>query len=105
MKRIFVAVMFLCLVVFGIRQVEAQPYDPSYYDPYWNGSQYQFYAQQSDPYYELHALHYQLYLPEYQAYPGYPYCCVAGGFVVVPQPITPPPPVIVKPHRPHVRRK
>ena len=46
---------------------------------YWNGAQYQGEPQEYDPYYELHAMHYQLYLPQYPAYTS---CCFQGGIVV-----------------------
>ena len=66
MKKIFLIAMFLCLVVLGARVVHAQPYDPNYdYNPYWNGAQYQGEPREYDPYYELRAMHYQLYLPQY----------------------------------------
>jgi hypothetical protein len=35
--------------------------------------------QEYDPYYELHAMHYQLYLPQYPAYTS---CCFQGGIMV-----------------------
>jgi len=104
MKRLFFALTFLCLFVLGTHDVQAQEYVPGYYDQYGDGTEYQSYPQQSDPYYELHALHYQLYLPQYQLYKPYPYCCVAGG-IVVPGPIAPLPPVVVRPHRPTIRRR
>jgi len=104
MKKIFLRAMFVCLVVLGSRNVQAQVYDSYYYGPYWDGAQYQPYPQEYDPYYELHSLHYQLYLPPYQAYPGYQFCCGAGGFVV-PGPVAPLPPIIVNPHPRGVRRR
>ena len=62
------------------RDVRAQAYDLPYY---WDGAQYQQYSpqqyygntspnQQYDPYYDLHVMHYQLYLPQYPAYQVYP---------------------------------
>ena len=98
MKRLFFALTFLCLFIVNTHDVPAQEYDSYYYSPYWDGAQYQQNAQGYDPYYELHVMHYQLYLPQYQLYQPYPYCCVAGGFVV-PGPIAPLPPVVVKPRR------
>ena len=59
MKTAFLAVMFIGLIVLATHDVQAQAYGPYYYPPSWNGAQYQGY----DPYYELHVLHYQLYLP------------------------------------------
>jgi hypothetical protein len=104
MKKIFLTAMFVCLVLLGVRDVQAQVYDSYYYDPYWDGAQYQQYPQEYDPYYELHALHYQLYLPQYQAYPGYRFCCGVGGFVV-PGPVVPLPPIIVNPRSRTIRQK
>ena len=96
-KKIFLIVMFLCLVVLSARGVQAQAYDPYfYYNPYWSGAQYQGEPQEYDPYYQLHAMHYQLYLPQYQPYAS---CCFQGG-VVVPGwygPPAPLPPIIVNP--------
>ena len=37
---------------------EAQEYKPGYFDQYWDGTQ--LYAQQYDPYYELHEMHYKI---------------------------------------------
>ena len=78
MKKIFLAVMFLCLVTLSARDVQAQVYD-SYYGSYWGGYQYQGDPQQYDPYYELHVMHYQLYLPQNELYYS---CCFQTGIVV-----------------------
>ena len=79
MKKIFL-VMFLCLVTLSARDVQAQVND-SYYGSYWGGYQYQGDPQQYDPYYELHVMHYQLYLPQSEFYYS---CCFQTGIVVVP---------------------
>ena len=94
MKRAFLTTMLLCLFVLGIHDAQAQEYVPGYYDQYWDGTQ--LYAQQYDPYYELHEMHYKLYLPQFNPYLLYPYapyqpypyppyqiyppCCVPGGY-------------------------
>lgn len=94
-KKIFLIGMFLCLLVLSGRGVQAQVYDPYFYynyNPYWSGAQYQAEPQQYDPYYELHAMHYQLYLPQYQPYA---LCCFQRG-IVVPGwhgSVAPPPPI------------
>ena len=68
--------------------------DPYYYWDgtqyyYWNGVQYQpYWPQAYDPYYELHVMHYQLYLPQYQyqSFPIFPPvfqpCCFVTGNVI-----------------------
>jgi hypothetical protein len=97
------------------RDVQAQAYDLSYY---WDGAQYQQYSpqqyygdtspnQQYDPYYDLHVMHYQLYLPQYPAYQIYPSCCVLGGIVIPgwPGPIAPQPPVVINPGPRPIRRR
>lgn len=102
MQRIFVTIILTGLVLLPADRVEAQPYVPGYYAPYWNAPEYQFYGQQYDPYYDLHVLHYQLYLPQYQLYPNYSYCCFGG--VLAPAPIAPRPPM-VRPNRPEGGRR
>ena len=67
MKRAFLIIMLLCLFVLGIHDAQAQEYVPGYYDQYWDGTQ--LYAQQYDPYYELHEMHYKLYLPQFKPLP------------------------------------
>jgi len=62
----------------------AQAYDP--YDPYGTYAIDPQYAQSYDPYYELHQIHYQLYLRSYGYYP-YPYYTAAPRFVVVAPPL------------------
>ncbi len=83
MKTAFSAVVFAGLLLLGALDLWAQAY-PYYY---WDGAQYQqYWPQEYDPYYELHVMHYQLYLPQYQPAPIYqpPYqpCCFIGGFVI-----------------------
>jgi hypothetical protein len=103
MKNFFLAITLLALLFLGSRDVQAQAYGPYYYDPYWD-AQYQYqqylqwqqylaYLQQTDPYYDLHLMHYQLYLPQYPSYQLYPPCCFGGGVVIVQ------PPAPVGPHR------
>jgi hypothetical protein len=107
MKTAFLAVMLIGLIVLSTHDVQAQVYGPYYYPPAWNGAQYQGYAQEYDPYYQLHVLHYQLYLPQYLPYQTYPSCCFAAG-VGVPwwsTPIIPPPQVIISPRPPGLRRR
>jgi hypothetical protein len=92
MKTSFLAVALLGLLVLGARDLQAQVYGP-YYGPYGDVQyqqylQYQHYLQwqdyleylrQTDPYYELHIIHYQLYLQPYQSYQIYQPCCYAFG--------------------------
>jgi hypothetical protein len=96
MKKSFLAVTLLALLVLGTRDLQAQVYGPTYYDPYWDAQyqqyvqyqqylqwqQYLAYLQQYDPYYELHVMHYQLYLPPYPSYQLYQPCCYAGGVII-----------------------
>jgi hypothetical protein len=44
--------------------------------------QYLRYLQEVDPYYDLHVMHYQLYLNRYQSYPVYVPCCYSVGVPV-----------------------
>jgi hypothetical protein len=101
MKAIFFAIMLMGLLVLGSQEVRAQYYNPA---PYWGGSQYQPYSypQQYDPYYDLHVLHYQLYLPQY---PIYQSCCFAAGVPVLVQPAirVPAPHVVIAPRVPAFR--
>ena len=76
MKISLMTIILAALLISFTRDVQAQEYGSGNYDQYWDGTEYQSYPKQYDPYYELHVLHYQLYLPQYQ------YCCVAGGIVV-----------------------
>ena len=81
-------------LVLGAPDLRAQAYP--YYDPYWviqyqQYLQYQHYLQwqnyleylrQTDPYYDLHVMHYQLYLQPYQPYQIYQPCCYSVGIPV-----------------------
>jgi hypothetical protein len=104
MKMALLAATLLGLLVLGIQEVQAQAYVP--YGVYWDGSQY-VYAQQNDPYYELHVLHYQLYLPQYQPYPIYQPCCFIGSFIIpgAPALTSPASRAIVTPRRQAIRRR
>jgi len=95
MKKSFLAVTLLALLVLGTRDLQAQAYGPYYYNPYWDVQYQQYqqylqwqeylaYLQQYDPYYELHVMHYQLYLQPYQPYQIYQPCCYVGG-ITIPQ--------------------
>ena len=87
MKNIFLAVTLLAVLALGARDLQAQVYGSHYYDSYWDiqyqhylqWQQYLAYLQTHDPYYELHAMHYHLYLQPYQPHQIYPPCCYAGG--------------------------
>jgi hypothetical protein len=63
MKKSFLAVTLLALLVLGTRDLQAQAYSPYYYNPYWDAQyqqyqqylqwqQYLAYLQQYDPYYD-----------------------------------------------------
>jgi hypothetical protein len=82
MKATLLTVTLLVLLVSATHEVQAQAYFP--YGAYWGGNQYQQYALQTDPYDQLHVLHYQLYLQPYQSYPYQLYqpCCFVGGVIV-----------------------
>jgi hypothetical protein len=56
-KTVFLALLTLSLL--ALHSTSAQAYDPYYYQP---ADQY---PQKSDPYYELHQIHYQLYRQRY----------------------------------------
>ena len=84
MKTAFLAVILAGWFFLGASESRAQSYPYSYY---WDGTQYQqYWPQESDPYYELHVMHYQLYRPQYQPFPIYPPfyqpCCFVGGLVI-----------------------
>jgi hypothetical protein len=92
MKVFFSTLILFGLLVLGTRNLQAQAYDP-YFNPYWDvqyqqylhyqhylqWQQYLDYLRQTDPYYDLHVLHYQLYLRPYQPYQTYLPCCYAFG--------------------------
>ena len=87
MKATLLAVALWGLLFVAPRDLQAQ-YVP-YYGPYWHMQyqqylQYQHYLQwqnyleylrETDPYYELHVMHCQLYLQPYQPYHIYWPCC------------------------------
>ena len=83
MKTFLSALLVFVAIVVGQFKVEAQIYGPYYYGPngdiqyqhYLHWQQHLQYLQQVDPYYELHAMHYQLYLPPSQTYGVYAPCC------------------------------
>ena len=92
MKAFLLATAIFGLLVLSARDLRAQAYGP-FYDPYWDVQyqqylQYQHYLQwqdyleylrQTDPYYDLHVMHYQLYLQPYQSYQIYQPCCFTFG--------------------------
>lgn len=92
MKSFFFAVAMFGLIVLGVPGLRAQIYSP-YHIPHWDAQyqqylQYQYYLQWqqyleylrlTDPYYDLHVMHYQLYLQPYQPYYIYPPCCYGFG--------------------------
>lgn len=94
MKRSLLAIALFGLLVLGARDLRAQyiPYPGPYWDfQYQQYLQYQYYLQwqnyleylrQTDPYYELHVMHYQLYLQPYQPYQVYQPCCYTFGVPV-----------------------
>ena len=102
MKSFFLAITVLAVLALGTRNLETPAYGSHYYAPHGD-SQYQQYLQwqhylqwqeyleylrQNDPYYELRAMHYQLFLRPYQPHQIYPPCCYAGG-VALPRWSTP----------------
>jgi len=85
--------MLLALLVLGARDLRAQAYGPYFgpygdvqyqqylqYQHYLQWQQYLAYLQQTDPYYDLHVMHYQLYLQPYQPFQLYQPCCYGWGF-------------------------
>lgn len=101
MKTFSLSIALMGLLALGTREVKAQMYGLYPYGPDWNGVQYQPYPypQQYDPYYDLHVMHYQLYLQQYPGYPVYQPCCFVAGvaplwspsFVTRPKSIAPRP--------------
>ena len=88
MKKLLWAIALSGVLCFGTARVQGQVYDPNYgfnLDPeyqqylnYQNYQQWQHYLdqlRQSDPYYELHRMHYQLHIGAYDPYRYYPTCC------------------------------
>lgn len=95
MKALILAIGIMGVIVLGHREAMAQMYAP--YTPYWDGVQYQAYPypQRYDPYYDLHVMHYQLYLQQYPGYPVYqPFyqpCCFITGVPIWTAPVIRPP--------------
>jgi hypothetical protein len=99
MKTTFLAVVLFGVLVLGARDLQAQ----AYYTPYWDlqyqqylqyqnylhWQRYLYYLQQVDPYYDLHVMHYQLYLAPYQPFQIYPPCCYGFGIPTWSTPIGP----------------
>jgi hypothetical protein len=114
MKAIILAIGLMSILTLGNHEAAAQMYDPYSYGAYWDGAQYQPYPQyqpnpypqQYDPYYDLHVIHYQLYLQQYPGYPVfYPTCCFVTGIPVLSAPVIRPPRPMAAPRplpfRPH----
>jgi hypothetical protein len=107
MKAFIFSIALIGLLALGSGEVKAQMYGPYPYSPYWDGVQYQPYPypQQYDPYYDLHVMHYQLYLPQYSGYPIYQSCCFIGGIAPLWSPSFVTRPKTIAPHpRPWRRR-
>ena len=93
MKNILLVIAALGLMAALTGTAHAQAYGYPYgYDAYAPSD---YYAQY-DPYYELHVLHYQLYLGNYGYYYSYPY-------VVAPAPVVVAPPLVAAPVRQPLR--
>lgn len=95
MKASLLAIGFLALLAFAAPVPRAQAYDP-YYGPNWNLHYQQYlewqqyhwdYWRQNDPYFDLHVMHYRLYLQRFNPFVAYAPCCYA---FVVPRWSTPP---------------
>src|SRR5215467_11924963 len=115
MRTGLIAMALVGMLLSFSSNARAQVYDLYYY---WDGTQYQQYwpqydlyysygdinqypEQEYDPYYQLHVLHYRLYLP--QAYTYVP-CCFVGGVIVparhraiIPTNVISPPPSPISP--------
>jgi hypothetical protein len=135
MKAFFLAIAIFAFLLVRAPELKAQVYIPY---PYWYDPQYQYwqyqnylqwqqylqYLQQTDPYYDLHVMHFQLYLQPYQSYLIYPPCCflpswssgyrprwgIGGGGQAIrprlPAPVTPTPRGPVTPRPPGgIRRR
>jgi hypothetical protein len=92
MKAVSLAVVMFGLSVLGVPNLRAQVYGPYYapyadvhyqqylqYQHYLQWQQYLEYLRLTDPYYDLHVMHYQLYLQPYQPYQAYAPCCYTFG--------------------------
>jgi hypothetical protein len=95
MKKLFLTISLLALLVLGTRELRAQAYGPHYdpylelqyqqYQQYVQWQQYLQYLQRNDPYYELHVMHYRLHVPPYQPSQIYEPCCYAWRSNRLPQ--------------------
>lgn len=86
MKKL-VFVMALISLIAAATAARAQVYDP-YANPYGYAPA-DAYPQVYDPYYQLHVIHYQLYLGGYNYYP-YPYFVPVAPVVVAPPAVVAP---------------
>jgi hypothetical protein len=86
-KKLLLAIAMLSLVT--VFSGTARAYDPYYYESY---DPYSVEVQSYDPYYELHQIHYQLYLRSYPTviYPYYYVVRPAPFFVGAPAVFTAP---------------
>ena len=113
MKALLFSVALTGLLVLASGKAGAQTYEPYPYIPYGNGVPWGVvpYGTNSyayapyDPYYDLHMMHYQLYLQQYPGYPVYQPCCYFGGPVWTPPVVVSPPRVIIAPRVPVFRRR
>lgn len=97
MKASCAVIGLLSLLVLAAPNLWAKLYPP-YYAPYGDLRYQQYlqylqwqdyleYLRRNDPYYDLHVMHYQLYLQPYQPNLIYPPCCYAVGIPVLSVPI------------------
>jgi len=100
MKTFLVAVVFVLLLgLGGLREARAQYY-PGYSPVYRQGV---IPPQAVDAYYQLHVMHYQLYLPSHGWYPTYPFypaygaCCANNPYpwAGYPSSVAPAPPAVI----------
>jgi hypothetical protein len=117
MRSSVLVIALLGLLLLGPSELRAQPYP--YYSSFWDAQyqqylqyqhelqwqQYLRYLQEVDPYYDLHVMHYQLYLQRYQPYPTYLPCCYTVGIPVGSTPIGRLPHSVRSSPRPAPRRK
>lgn len=95
MKALLIAITLVSLLFLGAAELRAQVHG-AYTNPYWD-LQYQQYLEwqqyhldywrQNDPYFDLHVMHYQLYLQRFNPFVAYAPCCYAVG---IPRWTTPP---------------
>lgn len=108
MKTAFLAVVLIGSVVLGTHEVQAQAYGSYYYPPSWNGAPYQGYAQEYDPYYELHVLHYQSYIYRNTSLTRHTHPAALQQVLTShgwSPPIIPPPQLIISPRPPAPMRR